>query len=356
MRRIRNPDDDDLPMLEIELVEEPDEIVGGTVEREPLRRRVRRRAGQVRRSARQIAVLAVSIVAAVAVGAVGMRMWDDRTDERANENTVAASVSLVPGDDAEVTEPTSGTARGSIQVVVHNVGPVAFFLIGVATDVPNVRILTTRVVGDGLIQPGHVGQFDVTFTTDCSRVQPPGPVPGDDGGATRMQLSVRTAAQELRTVPISVPRSNLYPGGDWTESQQFACGAEAPPPMIVTWPDSAGGFPEATVHGNTATIPVTAILQRSRPATLRSVDALPGVSIEISNLPVTLLPRAPIVSLTLTAVVTDCTQAADIAESSPLTAQVEDSGSRWGTPDIALTADDHVDMALVGAIAKICGH
>ena len=355
MRRTANQDDDDVPMLEIELVSEPDEVLGA-VEREPLKRRIRRRVGQVRRSARQIAVLTVSIAVAVAVGAVGMRMWDDRADRRANENTVAASVSLVQGGGAFATEPTSGTAQGSIQVVVHNVGPVPFFLIDVGTGVPNVRIVAARVVGDALIQPGHDGQFDVRFTTDCSRVKPPDQDPGGDGTAQPMSLKVRTAAQELRTVPISVLRSNQYPGADWTESQQFACGAQAPPPMIVTWPDSAVGFPQATIHGDSATFPITAILQRSRPATLRSVDALPGVSIGISNLPVTLLPRAPIVSLTLTAVVTDCAQAAGIAESSPLTAQVEDSGSSWATPDIALTADDHIDMALVGAIAKICGH
>jgi len=357
MRRIRKPDDDDVPMFEIELVGgEPDETVGSAGEREPLRRRMRRRIEQVRRSTRQIAVLAVSITAAVAVGAAGMRMWDDRAGEQANANTVAASMWLVEGGGTQVTEPTSGTARGSIQVVVRNAGPVPFFLIDVGTDVPNVQIVRARVIGDGLIQPGHDGQFDVTFSTDCSQVQPPGPTTSYGGGAARMRLSVRTAAHELRTLVVRVPQSSLNLDEDWTRAQQFACGSEAPPPMILTWSDAALGFPEAAIHGNEATIPVTAILQRSRPATLRSIDALPGVGIEISSLPLTLQPNAPIAEFTLTAVVTDCAQAADMNQSPYLNAQVEDSGSSWTTPSSNVTADGHLALAILGAVAKICGH
>lgn len=355
MRRISEPDDDDVPMLEIELVgDEPDEVVGAGVEREPLRRRMRRRAEQARRSTRRMAVLAVAVATAVAVGATGMRMWDDRARERSDENTVVASISLVQGGGPEVTEPTSGTTRGSVQVVVRNVGTKPFFLIDVGTDMPNVRIVSARVVGDGLIQPGHAGQFDVRFTTDCSQVRPPGPTT-QFGATAGMKLRVRTAAQELRTVAIPLLRPNLYLEEDWTGAQQSACGAQAPPPMILTWPDTVPGFPEAAVHGNEATIPVTAILQRSRPATLRSIDALPGVGLEIPSLPLTLLPRAPIVEFTLTAVVTDCAQAADMTQSPYLNAQVDDSGSSWTTSGDA-TADGRLVLAIVGAVARICGH
>ena len=57
MRRISRPDDDDAPVLEIELVgDDPAEVVGAGVEREPLRRRIRGRVEQVRRSARQIII------------------------------------------------------------------------------------------------------------------------------------------------------------------------------------------------------------------------------------------------------------------------------------------------------------
>ena len=356
MRRISRPDDDDAPVLEIELVgDDPDEVVGAGVEREPLRRRIRGRVEQVRRSARQIAVLTAAVATAAAVGAAGMRMSDDRAQARAEENTIAATIELVQGGGDEVTEPTSGTARGSMQAVVHNAGTNPFFLIDVGTDAPNVRIVSARVVGDGLVQPGHDGQFDVTFTTDCAKVQPPGPTVEYDGATPGMRLRVRTAAQELRTVTIPVRRPSLYQEEDWTGAQQAACGSEAPPPMILTWPDSAQGFPEAAIHGNTATIPVTAILQRSRPATLRSINALPGVDLEIPSLPLTLLPRAPIAEFTLTAVVTDCAQAGEMNQAIYLDAQVDDSGSSWTTSG-GTSADGRLALAIVGAVARICGH
>jgi hypothetical protein len=231
-----------------------------------------------------------------------------------------------------------------------------FFLIDVGTDVPNVRIATARVVGDALIRPGHDGQFDVTFTTDCSHVQPPGPTADDGDGTAPMRLSVRTAGHELRTVVLPMPQSSLDLDQDWTGAQQFACGSNAPPPIFLTWPYTALGFPEPAIHGDTATIPVSAILERSRPATLRSIDALPGVGIETSNLPLTLQPSAPFADFTLTAVVTDCAAAAGIIESSSLNAQVEDSGSTWATSSGGATADSRLMLAIVGAVAKICGH
>lgn len=344
-------------MLEIELVGgEPEEVASGAVEREPLPQRIRRRVERLKRSGRQIAVLAVSVTTAVAVAATGMRMWDDRANERANENTVAASISLVSAASAPASEPTSATARGLIDVVVHNAGPVPFSLIDVGTDVSNVRIVAVQVAGDALVPPGGNGQFEVTFTTDCSKVRPPSPNPDDSSGeAARMSLSVRTAGRELRTVMIPV----LQPLGldeNWTAAQQSACGADAPPPMILTWPDTSAGFPEAIVHGNTASIPVTAILQRSRPATLRSINALPGLDIKTSDLPLTLRPRAPIVEFTLTLVVTDCAKAANMPQPPYLDARVEDSGSSWTTSGGEVTSDARIALAMAGAVSKICGH
>lgn len=358
MRRTRKPDaDDDVPMLEIELLGgEPDEIVGGVVEREPLRHRMRRHAERVKRSIRQIAVLAVSVAAAIAVSAVATRMWDDRANERANANTVTASISLVSGGAALTSEPTSATARGAIDVVVHNIGPVPFSLIDVGTDMPNVRIVSVRVIGDALVPPGGNGQFDITFTTDCSKVRPPGRDPeGGIGDPGHMPVSVRTSGRQLRTVVIPVLQPVLGLEENWVTAQQSACGADAPPPMILTWPDTALGFPEATIHGDTMTIPVTAILQRSRPATLRSIGGLPGVGIEAPDLPLTLLPRAPIAELTLTIVVTDCAAAANMTQPPYLDARVEDSGSTWTPPGGGATSDDRIGLAIVGAVSKICG-
>ena len=358
VRRIRKPAADDVPVLEIELVGgEPDEVVGGGVGREPLRRRIGQRVSRLKRSIRRIAVVAVSVTTAVAVGAIGMRLWDDRAKEQANENTVAASISLLSGASSPVSEPTSATARGVIDVVVQNVGPVPFSLIDVAAEVPNVRIVAVQVLGDALVPPGGNGQFDVTFSTDCSKVRPPSPDPGDSSGAAvRMALSVRTAGGQLRTVVIPVLQTIPGPDENWSMAQQSACGADAPPPMILIWPDTAVGFPEAVIHGNTATIPVTAILQRSRPATLRSVGGLPGVGIETSELPLTLRPRAPIVGFTLTIVVTDCAAAANMTQPPYLNAKVEDSGSSWTTSGGDVTSDSRLALAITGAVAKICGH
>jgi len=83
---------------------------------------------------------------------------------------------------------------------------------------------------------------------------------------------------------------------------------------------------------------------------------LPGVGVETSNLPLTLQPRAPIAEFTLTVVVTDCAQAADVPVSLYLNAEVEDSGSTWMTSGGGVTADGRVSLAIVGAISKICGH
>ncbi|HEU5353149.1 MAG TPA: hypothetical protein VFU65_01745 [Actinocrinis sp.] len=356
MRRVRKPDDDDVPMLEIELIGEPDEEAGGAVEREELRRRGHRLVGRLRRSARRNAVLVVAVTTAVAVGAIATRMWDDRAGERADQNRVTASISLVPGGTALAAEPTSATVRGSVDVVVHNVGSVPFSLVDVATDVPNVRIVAVRVVGDALVPPGGNGRFGVTFTTDCSRVRPPGSDADErSGDAARMPLSVRTAGRQLRTVAIPVLRPVAGQDEDWTIAQQSACGADAPPPMILAWPETAHGFPKASVHGNTATVPVAAILQRSRPATLRSIGALAGVGIETPDLPLTLRPRSPIAAVTLTIVVTDCAAAVDATQFPYLDARVEDSGSSWATGGGA-TSDNRVALAIVGAISEICGH
>jgi hypothetical protein len=358
MRRAGKPDGDDRPMLEIELVGgEPDEAGGGDAEREPLWHRLRRAAGLVRRSIHRISLVAVTVATAAAIGAIAMRMWDDRADERVKENTVAASITLEQGGAAPALEPTSGTARGSIEVVVHNAGPVLFSLIGVGTDLANVRIATARVVGDALVPPGGNGQFDVSFDTDCSKVRPSGPNPDYvTAEPVRMTLRVRTAAQQLRTVLVQAPQPDLKLQESWAAAQQLACGANAPPPMILTWPDTAPGFPEATVHGNTATIPVTAILQRSRPATLRSIDGMPGVGIETPGLPLTLQPRAPIAEISVTVVVTDCASAAELPQPPFLDAHVEDSGSSWSTSGDGVVADGRLALAIVGAISRICGH
>ena len=72
-----------------------------------------------------------------------------------------------------------------------------------------------------------------------------------------MALSVRTCGGQLRTVMIPVLQTVLGPDENWIMAQQSACGADAQPPMILMWPDTAVGFPEAVVHGNTATIPAT---------------------------------------------------------------------------------------------------